>query len=106
MKEGTERAREHRDHGYRVGLEEDVEHARGVEMGFGNWDDTVRSCVLVQKIASPRFVTFVPLAWRSKTKMRTLATASTRTVVATTNVSRERRCSCVGVAARTTLWIS
>lgn len=35
MKERAERAREHRDDGYRVRLEEDVEHARGG--GDGVW---------------------------------------------------------------------
>ena len=84
MKERAERASEHRDDGYRVRLKEDVQHARGAEMGFGSWDETVNNCVLVQKTASPRLVISVPLALRSK----------------------PRKCSWVGVAPRATLRIS
>jgi hypothetical protein len=32
----------------------------GVEIGFGSWDETVRSCVLVQKTESPNVVISVP----------------------------------------------
>lgn len=75
----------------------------GVEIGFGSWDETVRSCVLVQKRESPNVVISVPFACRSKTKTSTLAMASRATVATKRNVSLERRCLCVAEAPRATL---
>jgi hypothetical protein len=75
----------------------------GDEIGFGSCDETVSSCVLVQKTESPNVFISVPVACRSNMNMSTLATAPRTTVATNRKTSRERRCSCVGVAARATL---
>ncbi len=62
-----------------------------MEIGFGNCDETVSSCVLVQKTASPKFVICVPAACRSKLRMSTLAIASTISVAPNANSSLDRR---------------
>ena len=48
----------------------------GVEIGLRSCDETVSSCVLVQKIESPTLVISGSGACRSKRKISTLATAS------------------------------
>ena len=63
----------------------------GVEIGFGSWDETVRSWVLVQNSESPMLVISVRSACRSKKKMSRLATASSATVTTKRENSRERR---------------
>lgn len=78
----------------------------GAEIGFGSCDETVSSCVVVQNRESPSVVIPVPSAPRSKTRMSTLATASKTTDATRRNTTRERRCSCVGVAPRATITTS
>src|SRR3954452_3515747 len=78
----------------------------GIESGFGNWDDTVSSCVVVQKMESPMLWIAVPCSLRSKSRISTLATASKRTVAPITKISRSLRWRCVGVRAWRTSRIS
>ena len=75
----------------------------GVVIGFGNCEETVSICVLVQKIESPRFVIPVPGAFRSNRRIRTLATAATATLTMNRRMIRERNRSWTGVAPFATL---
>ena len=53
VEEGAEGAGQDRHDRDRVGLKQDVEHARRRRDEVGSWDETVVSCVLVQNNASP-----------------------------------------------------
>lgn len=70
-----------------------------VEIGFRIEEDTVSSCVEVQKSALPRLVICVCLAPCSKTSARTAQIKSIPIVVTAIATSLSLRWACVGVFA-------
>ena len=75
----------------------------GVEIGFGSSRRRLSEAGYSSRIIIPQPAISVPFAFRSNPRISTLATASRTTVATKRNTSRERRCSCVGLAARATL---
>ena len=92
MKERAERARQHRDDGDRICLKEDVQDARGCGDGIWQLGRDGQQLRARPEDGVAEIGDCLPLAWRSKLKIRTLATASSSSVATTTHEMRARRC--------------
>src|SRR5262245_21558657 len=69
-----------------------------VDTGFGSCDETVSSCVVVQKNASQRL--WIPPLPSSNSQTRSVPATSTTSVSAQIAATRSRRCRCVAESAR------